>query len=81
MIEQIKEEQLNVILNTLCDGILVTDEEGMILFCNETAATNYGVSKARLMKSHISYLMENGLIDQSFWKLAADTNKAVTRCV
>lgn len=78
MTVRMEEGQLNAVMDKLYDGVLVTDADGMIILCNEKAASNYMTSKNRLEKSHISYLMETGIIDQSFWKLAAETKKPVT---
>lgn len=72
------QRELNEILNLLTDGILVTDTKGIILFCNSAAASSYGVSKTKLTGKPITFLLENGIIDQSFWKLAVSAKKPVT---
>ena len=78
MINQFREEQLNEIFNILSDGVLVTDPEGNIVFCNEKAAQNYQLPRAKLLGSPISFLLEGGFVDQSFWKLAVSAKKPVT---
>lgn len=76
----LKQQELTAteVLNHLTDGIIVTDPDGMILFCNPIAASNYGVPKTKLTGSSIESLLEKGFIDQSFWSLAASTQKTIT---
>ena len=64
--------QLNKLLNKL------TDISGIVLFCNDTAAANYGISKYSLTGTSIETLVEKQLVDQSFNQLAASTGKPVT---
>ena len=70
--------QLNKLLNNLTDGIVLTDISGIVLFCNDTAAANYGISKYSLTGTSIETLVEKQLVDQSFNQLAASTGKPVT---
>ena len=70
--------QLNKLLNKLTDGIVFTDISGIVLFCNDTAAANYGISKYSLTGTSIETLVEKQLVDQSFNQLAASTGKPVT---
>lgn len=70
--------QFNKLLNKLTDGIVLTDSSGIVLFCNDTAAANYGISKYSLTGTSIETLVEKQLVDQSFNQLAASTGKPVT---
>lgn len=70
--------QLQKLFNKLTDGIIITDPDGIVLFCNDTAAANYEISKYALIGSSINTLVEKQLIDQSFNQLSATTGKPVT---
>lgn len=74
----IKTNDLLAILNKITDGIIVTTPTGTVLFCNSAAASNYGVSKAKLLSTSIEYLTANGIVDQSLRQLAIDTKKTIT---
>lgn len=70
--------QCDKLLNKLTDGIVLTDSNGIVLFCNDAASANYGISKHHLVGTSIEVLVEKHLADQSFNRLAASTGKPVT---
>lgn len=66
------------ILNTLSEGIIITDPNGNILYCNNAAAENYKMHPSKLLHHNINTLLENSIVDQCYNELALSTSKTVT---
>ncbi len=66
------------ILNSLTEGILITDTKGNILFCNKQASKNYRLPITKLLHHNVCDLADKGIIDQSYNELSSSTGKTVT---
>ena len=82
-ISTVKEQQNDTIsfsdiFDTLWEGIIITDTNGVILFCNKAAVENYSTPPARLIGHSMDELVQNSIIDQTFNSMVCNTQKPVT---
>lgn len=74
----LKNTDLNQILNTLAEGILIADPSGQILYCNDICADHYALHLNKLLNHNIRTIASSEVVDQSYNELAASTGKTIT---
>ena len=74
----LKNTDLNQILNTLAEGILITDPSGQILYCNDICADHYALHLNKLLNHNIRTIASSEVVDQSYNELATSTGKTIT---
>ncbi len=66
------------ILEASHDEIFVTDGEGNTIYCNKTFEKHYGVKPSDMLGKKVSYLIDNGYIDQSPIPVVLEKKKQIT---
>lgn len=74
-------DQMLEILNNSYDGIMVTDQEGKVIFVSKVAYNNMGISEETLIGQNVKALIKERIYDHSVVQEAIDSKEAVTGIV
>lgn len=69
---------LEYILEHAYDEIFVTDNKGIVIYCNKTFEKNYGIKRKVILGKDVNLLQELGIIDQTLVHQVIDTKTIVT---
>ena len=69
---------LEYILEHAYDEIFVTDNKGIVIYCNKAFEKNYGIKREVILGKDVNLLQELGIIDQTLVHQVINTKTIVT---
>ena len=69
---------MEYILEHAYDEIFVTDNKGIVIYCNKAFEKNYGIKREVILGKDVNLLQELGIIDQTLVHQVIDTKTIVT---
>lgn len=77
--EKFNHIHLQQMLNTIPDGIFITDENGVALWMNDTSTKQLGVPREKLIGKHVDELEKDGLFTPSVTKDVMRERKPISK--